>query len=336
MKKLPVPTIAAAVLVFAAGGLLFFKYSEKGASQLLGRDQKIRIANVGQYSILNLIAKDKGFFKDNGLDAEITEYDTGATSVGALRKGDADVAVAANFVGVTNLFFDKNLRVLAEVGNQNNFFLLARKDKGISTPADLRGKKIGATFRTAGQLYLGRFLQANGMTMNDVDAVDRTPAQMRQELQGGQLDAILIFDPHAYDLESALDGKIVFWSAQGNQRAYALAYSTKDFVETHPDAVRRYVRSLLSAETYLHEHREEAMRFVGDALHYDNAYLQYMWKNSEFGVKLDEDMLVAMEEQARWVIETGMTDQKAVPNYLSFIDFPALESIDPSLVNIVH
>ena len=56
----------------------------------------------------------------------------------------------------------------------------------------------------------------------------------------------------------------------------------------------------------------------------------------EYKLSLDKELLIAMEDEARWHIENESTDAKEVPNYLDQIYFDALESVNPDAVNIIH
>lgn len=89
--------------------------------------EPIRIANIGIFSVFNPVAKEQGFFSQNGLVAKIDEYDSGATSIAALLAGEADVAMAADFVGVRNMFENKQLRAVAEVSSHDVFRVIARR-----------------------------------------------------------------------------------------------------------------------------------------------------------------------------------------------------------------
>ena len=65
------------VVVFVAVMIGIVWYRGRSTSQppkYTGPVEKIVIANQGLYSIFNLKAQDKGFFKKNGLDSEVKEY----------------------------------------------------------------------------------------------------------------------------------------------------------------------------------------------------------------------------------------------------------------------
>jgi NitT/TauT family transport system substrate-binding protein len=332
--------IVVAALIFI-GVNTFLKNHSSNSSSLKtqnysGPIEKISVGNIGEYSIFNIIAKEKGYFKENGLDANIIEYASGPPAMEALLAGKVDVTIAAEFVGVRNIFTTPDIKILSGVSKQDVFQLVARTDKGIHKPSDLKGKKIGVTKKSSGEFFLGQFLTFNNLDEKDVIVMDLPPQAMVTQLQSGQLDAALIFEPHVYNLKKMLGESAVVWSAQGNQKTFALAYSTAAFIKARPDVISRYIRSLTQAEQFTKDHLKETKEIIARSLHYDQAYLDYIWPKFTFTVSLDQEMLLTMEDQARWVIGNKLTDKSLVPNYLDNIYFDALQGVNPNAVGIVR
>lgn len=333
-KKFIIFSLAFAVLCGLVAAF-WLRAPRPGSGPIVPPD-RIRVANIGIYSIFNLIAEEKGYFKENGLDAQVDEYDSGATSMAALLSGAADVAIAADFVGVTNIFANDDVRILAKVSDQDVWQVVARKDKGISTPSDLAGKRIGVTRKTSGEFYLGRFLTFNGLKLEDVQVEDLPPSGMIEGLESGLLDAVVTFEPNAYALKRKLGGGVISWSAQANQWTTALAYSTAPFVAANPDIVERYLRSLAQAEAYAAAYPDEAREIVAHSTGQDAAFMSYIWPKFDFTMDMKQDLLLAMEEETRWVIDNRLTDESRVPNYLENLYFAGLENVKPDSVTVVH
>ena len=67
------------------------------------------------YSGLIAIADDKGFFKESGLEVSIKEYPSGFCHLEALSRGEAQMAMANDFVFVAKMNDDPSLRVVASI-----------------------------------------------------------------------------------------------------------------------------------------------------------------------------------------------------------------------------
>jgi ABC-type nitrate/sulfonate/bicarbonate transport system substrate-binding protein len=309
---------------------------DKQYQKYSGPVENITIGNVGEYSIFNLIAKEKGYFREYGLNAEIKEYASGPPAVTDLLAGKVDFAIAADFVGVNNIFTSPKLRILSQVSQQDAFRIIARKDKGITEPIDLKNKRIAVTFKGAGDFFLIRFLNLNGISVEDVTKINATPAEMNNQITNSEVDAIVIFEPHAYNIEKALGDGVVSWSAQGNLKTLALSYSTEEYINEHPDIVRRYLGALVEAENFLRQNDQAAREILAKVLTYDRAYVDHLWPKIEFKLSLEQGLLLNLEDEARFVIDSGATNQTKVPNYLDYIYFEGLEAVKAAGVNVVH
>jgi len=330
MKKIIISLIAVIFITVAIGSHYFSK-----SQKYSGPIEKIRIGNVGEYTIFNLIAKEKEYFLDNGLDATITEYTSGPASLTGLFNGETDVNIAADFVGVRNIFDHPDLRILAQV-NQHWVFQLVAKKERINSPADLRGKKIGVTRNSAGEYFLGNFLNANNLKLEDITMVNLTPPEMITQVQDGTIDAMVVFEPHVYKLKKILGQNFVSWDVQGNRPLSALLYTTQPYLEKNEELLERYLLSLVQAEKYYLANVQEVKEFVAKKLGYDMEYVEYSWPKFKHGITLNQDLLVNMENEARWVIRNHLTNEMKIPNYAKLIYFDALQSVKPKSINIAR
>jgi len=285
---------------------------------------------------LNLLAEENGYFKENGLDAEIHTYDTAPVAVTALLAGEVDVAIASDFTGVRNIFTNDNLRILTQVSSQEVLQLIGRKDKGISTEADLKGKRIGITRKSVGEFFLGQFLTFNDLNLQDVVIVDLPTADLVSHLESGDIDAAVLYDPFAYNLKKELGDKLVAWSAQKNQKVFSVDYTTAGFISAHGEVLERYLRSLVEAEKYVTDNQAAAKSFIAKRFNYDDAYIEYIWPKINIAVGLDQALILTMEGEARWSIANKLTDKISVPNYTNYVYFGPLEKLKPEAITIVR
>jgi NitT/TauT family transport system substrate-binding protein len=155
------------------------------------------------------LAVDKGYFASAGMNVEIqrgfgsgdvvTKIAAGAADFGfgdpgAIVKHNADNPSRA----VVNVYqyFD---RTLAAVVTLNG--------RGITTPADLRGKKLAAPVGDAGRTLFPAFARANGLSPTDVTWITVAPPIREPMLYRGEADAITAFVSSAFFVLQALGAK---------------------------------------------------------------------------------------------------------------------------------
>jgi len=142
-----------------------------------------------------LIALDKGYFAEEGLSVVIDRGTGSAGTVtkiasGAYEMGYADINSMIEF-NVKNP--DKALQAIAILYNTAPMTVFTLKDKGIASPADLAGKKLGAPAGDAGRRLFPLFAKQVGIDPNSVEWVTMEPALREAALAKGEVDAITAF-----------------------------------------------------------------------------------------------------------------------------------------------
>src|ERR1043165_6775720 len=134
---------------------------------------KVRLAVGGKSSLYYLpltITERLGYFKDAGLDVEISDFAGGAKSLQALIGGSADV-VTGSFDHTIQIQA-KNQQIVAggQMGGFPGFGLALRKDKAANYtgPKDLKGMKIGVTAPGSSTHFMVLYMMAQvGLKADD-------------------------------------------------------------------------------------------------------------------------------------------------------------------------
>ena len=104
----------------------------------------------------------EGQWADAGLDLKTTAFDTGIELSQALTGGSIDVAIMG---GVTSNFPAQGQGKIFMLNSRETATarLFAQGDSGISSVADLKGKKVITTEGTTADIYLHRALEKAGL-----------------------------------------------------------------------------------------------------------------------------------------------------------------------------
>jgi ABC-type nitrate/sulfonate/bicarbonate transport system substrate-binding protein len=281
-----------------------------------------------------VIADDRGYFKDNGFDVQFVRFETGAQSSEALIRGEVDIAYMAEYIMVRNTLDRQPVRVIASDSNYESVLLAARKSSGISSIAGLKGQKIGVAVQTINLFYLDRLLENEGLGIKDVTPVDGTQAQLIQQYNQGELNAVVFSRIWVNQLQPQSD--LVIWSAQGNQTGYRLVVARREWVEQHPDLILRFLKSLDSAINFILNNQAEARAIIQKQLDLSAGYIETEWPVTHFGLSLNLSLLAAMNDEARWMIQNGLTMEKDIPDFAAYFYLDGLRTVKPEAVNIVR
>jgi NitT/TauT family transport system substrate-binding protein len=199
-----------------------------------------------------LLPLDKGYYKAEGLNVSI---DTAANSLepidrvasGAYDMGFGDINSLIKFRDANP---DTPIKAIFMVYNRPPFAVVGRKSRGVSTPKDLEGKKLGAPALDAAYAQWPIFVKANGIDASKV-RIENVGFPVRNPmLAAGQLDAVTGFSFSVFinlkDKGVPVNDITVLLMADYGVDLYgdAIVVNPK-FAAEHPDAVNGFLRAFV-------------------------------------------------------------------------------------------
>jgi ABC-type nitrate/sulfonate/bicarbonate transport system substrate-binding protein len=314
-----------------------------GCVQQVEKPTELEKATLGAESSLLpaavWVAENKGYFQEQGLDLTIKEFDSGKASLLAMLEGDEgiDISTVAPTPIMFNSFDRQDFSIFATfVYSYDDVKVIARKDKGITTVVDLRGKKIGTPAGTTGQFFVEAFLIHTGLSASEVEVVDIAPSDLPEALNSGQVDAIVIWEPHGYNAKKLLGDKAIRLPSSDVYKETFNFMVMNDFAEENPEILKKFLRAVDKATTFIKNYKEESQDIVAKRLNLDREVMDALWDEFVFGISLQQSLIVTLEDEARWAIKNNLTGKTKVPNYLGYIYLDALYELKPDSVNIIH
>ena len=286
---------------------------------------------------LAMIARDRGFFAEAGLDVTAKDYKSGAQAMKGLLAGEVAMTTAADIPIVFESMARRDFRIVATIGSSDNEpRIIARKDREVKTPADLRGKRIATQKASAVHFFLHVFLLQNGMIAEDVTLSFLKADELVKALVDGEIDAFSMREPYISQAAKLLgDNAVVFEKPGLYRKTFNVAVSA-DLYQNRPQVVRRAMQALVQAEAFAQKHPQQAIQIVAKVLESPPAEIAAIWPDSVLKVSLDQSLLVSLEDEAKWVINSKLTDVTEAPNYLEMIHLGSLKAVAPFLVSVIH
>ena len=180
---------------------------EKDSNDIKETDQDKPSVKIGMLRLTSsaplFIALEKGFFEEEGIDAEAEWFEAAQPISVATAGGDVDVGATGITASLYNMVSGgENLLIVADKGREQEGYsstaVLVPNDSSIESMEELKGKKIGITQTGSTYHYMaGRLLEEYGLTTGDVELVplNSIPGLM-ETLQSKQVDAVLLNEPN--------------------------------------------------------------------------------------------------------------------------------------------
>lgn len=302
-----------------------------------GPQEKVTIAITKNLnSVLVKIAEEKGFFREEGLDVTFQTHSFGKTALQSLLDGKADLAMAADTPIMFAVMKGSEISILATIDTSSKSdAIVAAKDRGIAAAADLKGARVGVALGSAGDYFLDTYLVLNALSRQDVTIVDIKPEEMADALSQGKVDAVSVWQPHVASLRAIMGERGIVLH---NDSIYTETFnivSMRTLPQQRPEAIRRLLRGLVKAQSFVAANPEESQRIMADFSEMNGELLASIWNVFQYDLSLNQSLLVTLEDQARWAIKNGLVERGEMPNFFEALYIDGLKSVKPDAVRII-
>ena len=236
--------------------------------------RRVRIAVGGQTQLIYLpttLARELGYYREEGIDAELEDFAGGAKALQALVGGSADVVSG---------FYDHTLQMAAD-GREFVAFVSMLRFPGMviaTSPqraatvvrvADLKGRVVGVTSAgSSSQMLLTYLLQRHGVPADAVSVTSiGTAATAVAAMEHGKVDAGVMADPSFTMVARRNPGVRILAdlrTPEGVKAAFgtdtypaSVLYSSGEWVTSHRDTAARLARAIVRTLHWIQAHTPE-------------------------------------------------------------------------------
>ena len=221
---------------------------------------KVRLAVGGQTALYYLpltVTERLGYFREAGLDVEISDFQGGAKSLQSLMGGSADVVAGSYDHTVQMHAKGQPILAIVQLGRFPGFVLALRGPKAetYKGPQDLKGMKIGVTAPGSSTHFMALHMMAQvGLKAEDASFIGVGSGNTAvAAIQRGEIDALVSVDPVLAILEKQTAIKIAAdtRTLEGTNKVYggpypaAVIYTTPAFMEKNPNTAQALVTAFV-------------------------------------------------------------------------------------------
>jgi len=276
------------------------------------------------------LAREKGFFKREGLYPEIVVITRNENIVSALVSDSLQFGnVPPNLLLTMHQQGFGEIKLIAGSFNGTTYSLVGlAKHKRIE---DLKGgARLGMSgFTSAGTMMMKQLLKERGVIYPrdySLISIGNGSAGLYQALQTGQIDAALLAQPLSLiAIEQGLSNLVDAYKVLPEYQLSAIGVR-EGWAQKNRGLVVRYLKALLSTYQWLHDNRDEAIKLLGPITKLDRKYIPASWetytktqiwpRNGEVSVKGVQTILNLMAEDGVLKKPLPKVEDIMAPGYL--------------------
>jgi NitT/TauT family transport system substrate-binding protein len=283
-----------------------------------GEKEKIRIGWV--YAMANapvIIAQEKGYFDELGLDVDIRSFTSGPIVQQALAAGELDMA----YIGAPPVYhwFSRGLdsRILAKV-NYGQAAVIVRKDSGIDDLQGLKGKKMAGVKKGSGMDVLLRgyvFNEAAKMVPDkDVNIISMPSGNMGPSVESKVVDGAFIWEPFTSEFELRGDTKVIFdMNTAVPKYPWYVIMAMPEALKNKRSAIKKVLEAHKKAVEFLNSRPDAGNDIIAKAFKLENI------KNEQSGETISGEQIVAQaRKRLGWDWDLTENDLNFIQNLMDY------------------
>lgn len=209
------------------------------------------------------VAQDKGYFQQNGLKVKLNSTNDLSSIIPALgRQYDLGVGIQPVTIKAASKGIDVVQVSGGEIMSKKNptIIVVSKPDSGITKPADLVGKNLGAPTLTGNINYATEYwLQKQGIDTSKITFRQVNTPQMPDQLKAGRLDAAEIQEPYAQVLLKQGYHNVGYPLEAVGEPCYMASWiASGGWARSHKKEVAAFQKSLGQANQFIAENPDQA------------------------------------------------------------------------------
>lgn len=203
------------------------------------------------------LARDLGYFKELGLDLELTTIEEASMYMAAQASGK--LSGSASTIDEVLKYRSKDFCFKAVAALDESYGgdgVLVGKD--VTSLKDLKGQSVAVNEGSVSQFWLSYLLKHNGMTMADLDIQNMTADDAATAFIAGRVPAAVTWEPHLSLVRQKGEGKVLVDSSTTPGVIVDVVALSCDVIDKQPEDVKALVKGLYKAVQFTQDNPEKA------------------------------------------------------------------------------
>ena len=288
-----------------------------------------------------VVAREKGFFKDAGLDAIVNYFPSGGDLMAAVVGRSVQMGSSGSTPAITLRARPYPIKILSQIADISDAVQIV-VSKSITSLEALYGKKIAILKNTGSQALFESFAKAYGFDSSKVEFAYMGPTEMLASFSRGDVDAISVWEPFTTRARKLFHGKTLVTGIhsyipgkEGERRIYgdhSVLFSTETFIRESPATIKAVLSSLARSDDYIESNRSEAANILGKEFGIDPADMTDIMMENRYTLAIDNQLADDIDRLTDFLY--GQKNIESKPQARTWIEPAYLREVRSQLVTL--
>ncbi|MDO9056500.1 MAG: ABC transporter substrate-binding protein [Sulfuricurvum sp.] len=219
------------------------------------------------------VAKERGFYRDAGLEVTLQKFDPKKLSVDEVMAGRSTYGIGRSSL-LNDRMAGKNVVALSAIFQSSPFVLLSQKSADIKTPRDLKGKRVMMTSDFQDTISVRAMLNSQDIRLDQLKIIEHSFNPI--DISNGKTDVMACYisnEPFVLK-EKGIETNAISPEAYGFDFYSDILFTSEAEVRNHPKRVRAFVDATLKGWEYAFEHIPETAQLIRERYNTQNKSLE--------------------------------------------------------------
>lgn len=294
------------ISIFLLGAVTGCGKSEQKTEAAKSKDITVHYGYQPGHSQI-VVAQAKGWleeeFSKDGIKIQLDKFASGPPMIEAFTAGSVQFGQVGDQPALQAQANAAKVKAIGLYGVSSKVNqLLATKESGVKSIADLKGKKVGVTIGSVGHQLLYILLDSAGLKPSDIQILNLQPADIKSSLASKSIDAAVTWDPIATQIVNDGIANLIT-DGEKYKLSVNVIIANSDFLKEHSDVAERLLKVLDKAQKWIDSNKDEALQIVSKDSGFSVDVLKPGFDKTDRSLKFTDEAIKSVKETSKYLYD---------------------------------
>lgn len=248
--------------------------------------------------------------KKQGVRVVWYDFESGPPMNESIANGETDICLYGDVPTVSAIEAGCTREVVGiSAQAADSYAMVVSNNSPIKSAADLKGKKVATNLGSTGHNMVDKYLSTAGLTINDIELVSATPADMSYMVRNGIVDAISVWEPSITRIVDNGDCRILAQGSDCGLEGINTIVGRKEYCEANPEVVETILKEYKRAADNIGDTSDETWEYVAKYLGLDVSQVKSMLPKYRFTVDITKKDIESLNDTINFLTRIGKLDK---------------------------